>query len=567
MKKVECLVIFGVGAGWHWKAIQPWLKRKPERRVIILEDDIAVLSCFLRSSLAPAFFQDTQSTLLYVEGGEEGKSVVELVSWYLYQRPYKMVASPSNLQRSVLFFQALKSEITTQEVDVKSVLDEFFSFGEGQLRNFGRKLFFWKKSLQGASLFNQFHGCPAIVVAAGPSLDHEMELLQKASSSALILAGGSSIGALLQGGVIPHFAASVDPNPAQYSRLRQTEPFCLPIFYRSRALFEGLFLHKGPLLYLRGGDGYPIVGLMEKSLGVTGKAVDGGHSVSNLLIELAMALGCDPIIMVGYDLAYTDGARYTKNISESLQHGEEIAFTGATRGQLVEVPSQDGGTVTSEAKWITEAKWIEKFCKDFPHAHLINTAEHGLKMSGMEYSSFAQAVAKYCPKTRDIEGMIHLALQEAASIPFSLPAISHTIFHLSKSMERTNTILKEIEELGKNCADPEENHSIVELLCSLEQEDAFSYVLLPFSMMHQKLSLLRSFLEVRPFGDEQAKQAYNAKAFIERCQFLQHACKVHQRFFFGLVSWGWTIGNQLPEALSLAPIPEEFTSIPKEVIT
>ena len=134
-------------------------------------------------------------------------------------------------------------------------------------------------------------------------------------------------------------------------------------------------------------------------------------------------------------------------------------------------------------------------------------------------------------------------------------------------MERTNTILKEIEEISKNCAVPEENHSVVELLHSLEQEEAFSCVLLPFSMMHHKLSSLRSFLEVRPFGSEQAKQAYNAKAFIDWCHFLQHACNVHQRFFFGIVSWGWTIGYQLPEALSLAPLPEEFASIPKEILT
>jgi hypothetical protein len=567
MKRVECLVIFGIGAGWPWKAILSWLQLKKERRVIILEDDIAVLSCFLRSSFAPLFFQDKQSTLLYLEDGEEGRRVIELVSWYLYQRPYKVVASPSKLQREPNVFAELCREISTEENNVKSVLDEFFTFGEGQLRNFGRNLFFWQKSLQGASLFNQFRGCPAIVVAAGPSLDKDIELLQKVQSSALVLAGGSSIGALLQGGVIPHFTASVDPNPAQYSRMRQAEPFCLPLFYRSRALFEGLFLHKGPLLYLRGGDGYPIVDLVEKSLGVTGKTLDGGDSVSNLLIELAVSLGCDPIIMVGYDLAYTNGARYAKNVSESLRHGEEVAFTGATRGQLVEGEAQDGTSVTTEVKWVTESKWIERFCNDYPHVHLINTAEHGLKISGPEVSSFADAVSKYCTPTRDIEGLVHLALQEGSKIPFSLPALSRAVFHLSKTMERATDLLQKIEEIAKGCDDPEEHHEIVELTHTLEQEDAFRYVLLPFSMMHQKLSLMRSFFESRPFGDEAARQAYLAKAFIDRCQFLLKACKAHQRFFFSTVSWGWTIGYPLPEALSLAPMPEEFASIPKELVS
>lgn len=567
MKKVECLVIFGIGAGLHWKALIPWLQRKPERRVIVLEDDLAVLSCFLRSSLAPLFFKDNQSSLLYLEGGEEGKRLLEVLAWYLYQKPYKIVASPSNMQRHDAFFQQLKMELTTVEIDVKSVVNEFFTFGEGQLRNFGRNLFFWNKSLQGASLFNQFRGMPAIVAAAGPSLDQEMALLREKNSSALVLAGGSSIGALLQGGVIPHFTASVDPNAAQYSRLRQAEPFCLPLFYRSRALFEGLFLHKGPLLYLRGGDGYPIVDLMEKSLGVTGRTLDGGDSVSNLLIELATVLGCDPIIMVGYDLAYTEGARYTKNVSESLQHGEEVAFTGETRGALVQAPGADGSMVNTEVKWITEARWIERFAKEYPHANLINTSLHGLQVTGVEYMSFAEACAKYCAPTRDVEGITHLALEEASKIPFSLPELSRTIYQLSSSMERASAILQKIEALANTLSDPEEHHEIVELWHMLEQEHAFRYVLLPFSMMHQKLSLMRSFFDARPFGSEEAKEKLNAKAFIERCKFLQHACDVHQRFFFSTVSWGWTIGHQIPDALHLAPLPEDVTRIPQEVIS
>ena len=566
MTRIECLVIFGIGAGWHWKALIPWLQRKSERRVIILEDDIAVLSHFLHTEIAQLFFQDSQSTLLYLEDGEEGKKTLEMLAWNLYQKKYKVVASPSYLERRVPFFLNLRKEITTEENNLKSVLDEFFTFGEGQLRNFGRNIFFWQKSLQGNSLFNQFRGCPAIVVAAGPSLDKDMDLLRKANSSALILAGGSSIGALLQGGVTPHLTATVDPNYAQYSRLRAVMPYCLPLFYRSRALFEGLFSHRGPFIYLKGGDGYPIVDYFEKTLGVTGKTTDGGESVSNLLVELAVALGCNPVIMVGYDLAYTNGARYSKHVSESLQKGEKVSFEGVSRGEIVEGVSQNGSPITTEVKWVTEARWIEKFCQDYPNIKFLNTAEHGLKISGVQCTSLSDAVATYCPPTRDIEGLVHLTLQEASKMPFPINTLARTIYQLSHSMEKIEQLLNEIIEHSKGLDIPEEDPCVVELLQKVEQEEAFKEVLLPFFLMHRKLSFMRALLEVRPFGSEETRQKYETKAFLDRCSFLMQACDAHQRFFFSVVSWGATIGVPLPKGISLAPIPKEFTTIPEGVI-
>ena len=134
----------------------------------------------------------------------------------------------------------------------------------------------------------------------------------------------------------------------------------------------------GPLLYLRGGDGYPIVEWFEQALGIHGKILDGGHSVSNMLLDIAHSLGCRPIIMVGYDLAYTGGARYASSMSESMAADESMAFNGETRGELVQGKTYDGGEVITEAKWMTESHWIEQFQESHPRLHLINTAQDGL---------------------------------------------------------------------------------------------------------------------------------------------------------------------------------------------
>ena len=277
--KVDYLIVFGIGLGWHWKALLPWLRLKSSRRIVFLEDDLAVIQAFLSSELAEPFFSDPQSTLLFLEDGIEGKQAKEIVTWYAYQRTWSTLVSPAYGRYRSEVFKQLSTELAVRQTDLSSILSELFEFGSSPLRNFGRTIYSWQRSLQASSMFDRFKGCPAIVVAAGPSLEKEIEHIRALSSRALIIAGGSAVNALLQAGITPHLAATVDPNPMQYVRLRQTQPFCLPLLYRSRALYEALMYQCGPLLYLRGGDGYSLVEWFEHALGMSGKTLDGGNSV------------------------------------------------------------------------------------------------------------------------------------------------------------------------------------------------------------------------------------------------------------------------------------------------
>lgn len=370
---VDVLVVYGIGLGWLWKALQPWLAKNRQRRLIFVEDDLAVVSMFLEGALAEDFFNDPQSTLLFFEPGEEGENILEVISWNLYDRAWSCLASPAYDRFRRPAFEHLVQRLVVQQADVTDVLKEFLSFGDSPLRNFIRNMFLWRRSKNGGDLCNQFRDCPAVVVAAGPSLDQELATLRELRSKALILAGGSAVGALIQAGIMPHLAATVDPNCMQYIRLRQMQPFALPLLYRSRALYEGLMFYKGPLIYLRGGDGYPLVEWFEHALGAFGPIMDGGHSVSNMLIEVAHFLGCRPIIMVGYDLAYTDGKRYSSFLSESLAHGESDRFSAPAQGEPVWGAGYEGQRVNTEAKWKTEAEWIENFHQKHPRLQLINT--------------------------------------------------------------------------------------------------------------------------------------------------------------------------------------------------
>jgi hypothetical protein len=554
--KVDYLIVFGIGLGWSWKALLPWLRAKSSRRLVFVEDDLAVIQAFLESELAKPFFQDPQSTLLFLEDGAEGRHVKELVTWYAYQRTWSALASPAyGRYRSEVFTQ-LSTELTVRQTDLSSVLSEMLDLGSSPLRNFGRTIYSWQRSLQAASMFDRFKGCPAIVVAAGPSLEKEIEQIREMSSRALIIAGGSAVNALLQAGIMPHLAATVDPNPMQYVRLRQTQPFCLPLLYRSRALYEALMYQCGPLLYLRGGDGYSLVEWFEHALGMSGKVLGGGHSVSNMIIEAAHAFGCRPIMMVGYDLAYTGGARYTGLVSESMASGESVAFEGQTLGQLVNGTTYDGRPVVTEAKWMIERDWIEQFAHKHPRLQLINTTQDGLAINGLTRMTFAEAADKFCSTNHDVASMLHLAIQEAEPATYPLEQLSQAIEKMSHSFQKAEEIIHTMqEELAKVDMTKAESPELLELGNKLESQLAYKHCLVDLFMMHTKLFHMRKSIDCRPFLDEDRAGEYDRWALKDRLQLLLESCKYHLSFLFTTVAWGCLNGQVVPRAGRVTPLP------------
>src|SRR5690606_32776531 len=95
-------------------------------------------------------------------------------------------------------------------------------------------------------------------------------------------------------------------NPAQYTRLSQNTGYEVPFFYRNRMYHDAFRVIHGSRLYITGSGGYDTAEYFEKKLGIKGgEEIDEGHNVVNFCVEVAHEMGCDPIIFVGMDLAFT----------------------------------------------------------------------------------------------------------------------------------------------------------------------------------------------------------------------------------------------------------------------
>ncbi len=572
-EKTEILVIYGVGLGWYWKALLPWVERKKDRRILFIEDDLHIIGHLIESGLGNDFFSHPQTRLVALSGADDKESL-DMIAWNLFRKKYRFLVSPAYANYRPKASKIVEDAVYVRSTDIHLVADEFSTFGIQHARNWLRNITLLQQSYNAQDLFQKFQGMTAVVVAAGPSAQETIPYLQKWKEKALVIAGGSSINVLLEAGITPHLAVTVDPNPLQYSRMKYLEPFQLPLLFRSRALYEGIVAANGmPLMYLKGSDGYPLVTYFENALGIEGETLDGGDSVSTLLIELAVALGVSSVVMVGYDLGYTEGKRYPLSLQSLLHESEDKIERNSEdiskEEYQISALSNSGKLLQTEAKWVVEGAWIHRFISQLAsNVTVSNTSLEGLAIESVPYKdleSIDQEInLSSCGLYEDIASKVFACI-------YSCRSLQHTaaVQNVSKTLRDLSSSLQDFEEKAKNLCKIYQGYEEtpnweastfakrLELLNELESSFAFHNLLQPFWMMHTTWSEMKSKLEL-PYFQENWKEIQSdieRQSMVERLQFILEGVQSYQKLFFSYASWACLQGSFLPDPFEAAPWP------------
>jgi hypothetical protein len=148
-----------------------------------------------------------------------------------------------------------------------------------------------------------------------------------------------------------------------------------------------------------------------------------GGSVSLTAFSLAYFLGCDPIIFVGQDLAYTGNRTYASNtifaeqtinrIKEADKNqGDKIEFIGCPeRGRhtaisMLDVPAWGGGSVITSHEMLTYRDWLTE-ATHHCNVTIINATEGGVHIPGTREITLEDAF-KYVGRKWDIDYGEHL---------------------------------------------------------------------------------------------------------------------------------------------------------------
>jgi hypothetical protein len=250
----------------------------------------------------------------------------------------------------------------------------------------------------------QFKNIPAIIVSAGPSLEKNIHLLNGIKENALIICAGSSIRAMKRNMVSPHFLLGIDPgeiNTRVYNDLNLEDLYFLYNFTFNYGVVEKLRGKK--VIFRTNVEIFPA--FIEEKLKYEFGFINSGLSCAHNCLDLAYLLGCNPIIFIGQDLAYTSNKRYAEGQISSSQK-----YLGA--GELPpgcfitkDIYGQD--TVTDKSldsfRIVFEAMIANLY---HGKVQIINATEGGVPIAGMANRRLAEVLAEYCRENRQVSHLI-----------------------------------------------------------------------------------------------------------------------------------------------------------------
>lgn len=439
--EVDVVCLYGV-ENFSEKFLE-WLDEKKERCFLILEDrEISFVAPHLQVRL---FFLPKDSE----------ETVLKQILWeYLFLKFYYI--SPKNEKGSTLFEKMQRLQegvhlIASDWCDLK------LTVVKNVLRNFDKM----PVALRGKDLFGKFQNVPAVICGSGPSLTKNVEQLKELQENALIFAGGTALSLLSQHEINIHFAAAIDPNPPE-ERFTVLKDQKVPFLYQNRVDQKILEKVTSPLLW------FPDCGssILERYM-FGEETFDGGWNVATFCSAVAQAMGCNPIIFVGMDLA---------------AEGKQIYAAGAVpteqETKLIEVKNEEGISFYSKRDWMMARSWLENLAKKHSETQFFNATEGGIGIPGIENKPLSTIRQLHLQKKENLYGKILSILDELNPIgskeQFEL-IVKEIVDSFKEIHKLCIAFLKRAEEIFPT---PLSNDgTIVVILFELEEEIAYKAIL------------------------------------------------------------------------------------------
>jgi hypothetical protein len=277
-------------------------------------------------------------------------------------------------------------------------------------------------------LTDRFAGWPGILVGAGPSLDRNLEVLRQAQDQALICAVSTVLPALARAGIVPHLVAVIEGNDlsdhfAGVPHLDRMTLLPCPHSHPSHfAVPVGSRLAIAPLGMVAGD-------WMQRAWGR--RQLQSGGTVACTGFAALHRLGCDPLVLVGMDLALTEGRTHaggTDQASWRVRYEPESGcvyhwFADGSRTenghwQVANTPAWGGqGQVLTRPVFNTYRVWFEDAAETWARDRvLVNATEGGAHIHGFVESTLADCLRTHGGELRNARQAIDLAIASAEPV-------------------------------------------------------------------------------------------------------------------------------------------------------
>lgn len=244
-----------------------------------------------------------------------------------------------------------------------------------------------------STLFDEYKGAykdkPAVIVSAGPSLDKNIDELRGREDEFLIITGGRPLKGLIEKGINPGLLVALDPQEVNYRLVKGAiEDTNIPLLFFDCTNEKIVENHKGIKMFSFSSEE------MYQFLDAKCIPLSTYGSVAHSMVSAAINLGCNPIIFIGQDFAYTNDAAHSEFLEEKLVKESKKFNEVKSEGDLY-VDSVNGGKVRTSIVLNIYRLGMEKIIAHHPDIKFINATEGGARMSGTEEMTLKNAMKKY----------------------------------------------------------------------------------------------------------------------------------------------------------------------------
>lgn len=454
----HAVVVVGCGLGYH---VAELLSRRRGGLVVVLEPSLAVLHAALRCN---DFFKDLAvRRLVFVVAGQRSDlfaplaphNVELMLGTLLTQHPTsgriwpKACSEMHSTFTEYLYFVrcALATTLKISAISCDNVLHNLPHY----LRWPGIE-----------PLKDSCKGLPGFCVAAGPSLQKNIHHLKRIKGKAPIITVQTVLQPLLKLGIHPDFITALDFSPRSslfYEGLDELKDVTLVADAKVHHVVPECF--PGPVRVFRNQFASTVLDELKEDR----DALNSGSTVAHLNFYLARYLGCDPIVLVGQDLAFGENLYYSpgnpihQRWSPELNRFNTLEMKEWARivnfgSQLRKVPGQNGKMIYTDPQMFTYIQQFERDIATTPAA-VLNATEGGAHIANTKEVPLADVIALSVEKLPPLElPKPQLRPDAAQRVQAGIDCLRRRLAELDQLDEVCRQILKPLRKMPDAVDDP-----------------------------------------------------------------------------------------------------------------
>jgi len=512
ISRYKHVFFFGIGLGYH---IEAFIGKYPAISVSLYEPDREILSGFLavkplkqllkgrvENIYAGHKLDEIQAAVSHFAGMINGEVLFIVLPSYerIFGNEYKA------------FQEALSMAVKNKKASLQARVCLQKLWTRNSIRNFG-------EVIDSPNILHDkrkyFDGKPAIIAAAGPSLEDELENLRfiKNNGFAYIFSVGSAINTLVANGIYPDAVCIYDPaeNTGEVVRKVKELRLDIPLIFGSSVYPEAIRDYPGSRLHiLNSQDTISTYFLKFRDGGKLQQIIDA-PSVAIVTLQMLIRLGCTPIILVGQNFAFRNNRYYARGIRYKYRQGE---LNSTDETYAVEVEDVHGGKVRTNRLFTHMRSQMEMYidfcgCKD-----IINATKGGAKIKGTVYKPMEELLEKEL-----VGNTVSVNWAEADELSYD---ISYMVSRTELLLEERKTAKELIETLIGSMEELRVENSTILLQKALNDFEGaynklvsnrfFDHVLRPMNRVQFEM-ILKNIADISVIKDIPGKARFIAEIF------------------------------------------------------